>query len=217
MDLDSDVFDVNRQYSQREKRVVDRCKHGSERKIKLSDVLVKILRRYCEGFAPDDRLFPFVTENFLWRKRQEWMRAAGLPVIRNHDFRHTVAVAIYRAGMRQGDPDIVPKLSRMLGHKKLAQTYHYLQGLLMDDKPSDAGTLLSWGNIEDDFVVAAAARMTLKESVARPALSQQPAKAVALAGAYPIPIGRPRRRESAPFTLNSPSEGELAADGTQKS
>lgn len=203
VNFETGLVDVRRHFSQREKKVVDRCKHGSERVFEMPPVLVKILRRFCDGLVPEDRLFPFVTNNFLWRKRQKWMRAAGVRVIRNHDFRHTVAAAIYRAGMKRGDPEIVPKIARMMGHKKLAQTYHYLEGLMKNDKPSDAATHLSWGDIEDDFIVAAAARMASKIGASPAGESSAPVPEIAasVGEPYPIPIGRPRKR--AP--QNSPS------------
>ena len=79
--------------------------------------------------VPDERLFPFVTNTFLWKDRNRWMREAGVRVIRNHDFRHTVACLLYQKGTASGDPLIVQKVSNLLGHKKLEQTYRYLTGL----------------------------------------------------------------------------------------
>lgn len=194
---------INRQYSQREKGIVGRCKSGSHRVIDLPPSLAKILWTYCGTWPPKEMLFPFVTNNFLWKYRQEWMQAAGVPVIRNHDFRHTVAVQVYRDGMRRGDADIVAKLSRLLGHKSLAQTWHYLEGLLDLQRANDAATSLTWGDLDDDFAVTAAGRQVMREhgkvevtlSKALDNLGGAPAVP------YPIPIGRPKKKlvESSPI------------------
>lgn len=210
IDFDLRVIHVRRQYGQREKGLVNRCKHGSERSFEMPEVLAKILRRYCEGFAPEDRLFPFVNGKFLWSTRQELMKAAGVRVIRNHDFRHTVTAAIYRAGMSRGDPDIVPKIARLLGHRKLSQTSHYLEGLLKNDEPSDAGRHLTWGEIDDEFVVAAAGWMTKKDGDTNGQMPISTCRETLPAShvPYPIPIGRPRKNRLQEFTLNSPSNDE---------
>lgn len=196
LDFEAGIIHVNGQYSQREKGIVDRCKHSSERSFEMSPVLAKILRRFCERLGPEDSLFPFVTNYFLWTKRQERMRAAGVRVIRNHDFRHTVAVAIYRAGMKRGDSEIVAKIARMLGHKKLEQTYHYLQGLMKSETPSDAATHLSWGSFDDDFAVSAASRMVSRDNseAAAPTSAENQVDVRPIVIPYPIPIGRPRKR-----------------------
>jgi integrase len=203
---------INRQYSQSEKGIVGRCKAGSHRVIDLPPSLVKILWSYCGDWHPKERLFPFVNNNFLWKQRQEWMRAAGVPVIRNHDFRHTVAVQVYRDGMRRGDPDIVAKLSRLLGHKSIAQTFHYLEGLLDLQQGNDAASSLNWGHIDDDFAVKAASRDVQRVhgivDVVSPSAVAQDNETIT---PYPIPIGRPRKGKNAvpksehPRTLHAQS------------
>lgn len=216
INFDKGCIVVRRQYGQREKGVVDRCKHGSERTFEMPPALEKILRRYCEGFEPGERLFPFVTGNFLWRKRQLLMQAAGVRVIRNHDMRHTVAAAIYREGMKRGDADIVAKLARLLGHKKLSQTYHYLEGLLRTDEPSNAAATLTWGAIEDDFVVAAASRMARKSGTKETSRPIAPAPSIVVALPYPTPIGRPRKSPSQTITPKSPPSDAGAMEAGQK-
>lgn len=223
IDFDAGTIRIDRQWGQREGKVVDRVKAGSKRTIAMNPKLAALLKTYCRTLLPSARLFPQMTGDLLWGKRREWMLAAGVRVIRNHDFRHTVAVAIYREGMRRGDSDIVKKIANLLGHRKLAQTYHYLDGLLKLDGPNDAATTLTWGDeVDDEFIVAAAGRAASGGET--PSTESEPSEPVAeeletpLAAVYPIAIGRPRRalKSSAAITLKSPSNGAVVAEGGTK-
>ena len=102
---------------------------SSRRSIALSAETVAAIKKHilATGVRGDDRLFPVGDLRVLTKQMQRTMRAAGVPVIRFHDLRHTFATLALAA--------LVPikVVSEMLGHKSVKLTLdvyaHTLPGM----------------------------------------------------------------------------------------
>lgn len=102
---------------------------SSRRSIALSAETVAAVKKHilATGVRGDDRLFPVGDLRVLTKQMQRTMRAAGVPVIRFHDLRHTFATLALAA--------LVPikVVSEMLGHKSVKLTLdvyaHTLPGM----------------------------------------------------------------------------------------
>jgi len=102
---------------------------SSRRSIALSAETVAAVKKHilATGVRGDDRLFPVGDTRVFAKRMQRTMRAAGVPVIRFHDLRHTFASLALAA--------LVPikVVSEMLGHKSVKLTLdvyaHTLPGM----------------------------------------------------------------------------------------
>ena len=102
---------------------------SSRRAVALSKETVGALKKHilASGVRGNDRLFPVKDVRTLAKRMQRTMRAAGLPVIRFHDLRHTFATLALAARVP------VKVVSEMLGHKSVKLTLdvyaHTLPGM----------------------------------------------------------------------------------------
>lgn len=102
---------------------------SSRRSIALSSETAGAMKKHvlATGVREDDRLFPVRDVRLLTKNMQRAMRAAGVPVIRFHDLRHTFATLALAARV----PFKV--VSEMLGHKSVKLTLdtyaHTLPGM----------------------------------------------------------------------------------------
>lgn len=101
---------------------------SSRRRVKMPERTRVAVRDWimATGVRGDQRLFPF-EERALDKAAKKLMRAAGVPVIRMHDLRHTFATVALARGI---SPKVVQE---MLGHasvKITLDTYsHVLPGM----------------------------------------------------------------------------------------
>ena len=102
---------------------------SSRRSVALSSETIAAVKKHilATGVRGDDRLFPAGDVRVLTKRMQRSMRAAGVPVIRFHDLRHTFATLALAAHV----PFKV--VSEMLGHKSVKLTLdvyaHTLPGM----------------------------------------------------------------------------------------
>ena len=121
LDFQSWTVTIRRTWLQREKRLSEKLKHGGEpRTIKLGAQIFSLLAEK-RSLAFDARVFPNITDTFLWKKRTQWMREAGVPVITNHAMRGSFASQLLKMGLD------VEAIQRFLGHKDIATTFEYLK------------------------------------------------------------------------------------------
>jgi integrase len=102
---------------------------SSRRSIALSKETVAAVRKHilASGARDDDRLFQVPDVKTLSKRMKRAMRAAGVPIIRFHDLRHTFATLALAAKVP------VKVVSEMLGHKSVKLTLdvyaHSLPGM----------------------------------------------------------------------------------------
>lgn len=102
---------------------------SSRRSIALSSETIATIKKHilATGVRGDDRLFPVGDIRVLTKRMQRAMRAAGVPVIRFHDLRHTFATLALAAHVP------IKVVSEMLGHKSVKLTLdvyaHTLPGM----------------------------------------------------------------------------------------
>lgn len=102
---------------------------SSRRSIALSRDTTAAVREHvlAMGIRDDDRMFQTEDVKTLSKRMKRAMRAAGVPVIRFHDLRHTFATLALAAGVP------VKVVSEMLGHKSVKLTLdvyaHTLPGM----------------------------------------------------------------------------------------
>lgn len=93
----------------------------SVRKVRLNSSLVEELKEYIESMPshnPEDRLFP-IGKGRLQYLLKKGTRAAGLPEIAIHCFRHSHITNLIAAGYSPVD------IAKRVGHESIYITLHY--------------------------------------------------------------------------------------------
>ena len=92
------------------------------RYIPVSDRVLEILSKYCEGKRKNQRVFDFLKNpNSITHKFKRLKKKAGIKKVRFHDIRHTYALALVKNGFD------ISEIQQILGHSTIITTKKYLR------------------------------------------------------------------------------------------
>lgn len=128
-DAAAGVIRINKSYNEKLQEDGPTKTSSSRRSLALSPETVAAIKRHimATGVRGDDRVFPAGDIRVLSKRMQRVMRAAGVPVIRFHDLRHTFATLALKT--------LIPikVVSEILGHSSVKTTLdiyaHTLPGM----------------------------------------------------------------------------------------
>ena len=174
VDLENRFVDIDRQFDSYTRTIVDRVKYKKKGKIKrlsLNSQAYQVIRYVHDHIRPSrqklitqgrpelERVFPALNETVIYGKIRGAMRKAGVPVLKQHEFRHTLAVRMYERGQKLGNTNTVADVQKTLGHAKPHTTWTYLESLGVTKKGEVArgNEMLDFGkDVQSDWVEAVA-------------------------------------------------------------
>jgi integrase len=128
-DFDGSAIRITKTFNEKLKQDGRPKTPSSRRSIALSTETIALINKHIKstGIRGDDRLFSVGDLRVLTKRMQGVMRAAGVPVIRFHDLRHTFATLALAAHVP------IKVVCEMLGHKSVKMTLdvyaHTLPGM----------------------------------------------------------------------------------------
>jgi integrase len=119
VDFEACQIRVHRQWCSEQNMLVPYTKTRAARTVPIPRQILDQLSD-MRSLASDAQLFPFLTNSFGHTELRQLMVKAGVQPIRMHDFRHTFASQMLKAGAS------LVEVKELLGHRKLESTAIYL-------------------------------------------------------------------------------------------